>query len=144
MRLAMPAEEDTWVCDAHGDGVLVWQAPAATSLTGELRTVAGKVGELVGADRRPRSALTAAGTAPSCSPSCTPPGSTFSPTARRQTLEPDNAFTKHTLTDDRGRKHVYDLTDRKVTSPTPTLGANGPSSAARSPDAAPTGTKPRS
>ena len=49
----MPTEQDTWTCDAHGDGVLVWQTPAACLLTGELRQVAEKVRDLVGSDARP-------------------------------------------------------------------------------------------
>jgi hypothetical protein len=54
MRIAMPAEEDIWVGDAHGDGVLVWQAPPGGSLTGALARVAAKVRELVGPHARPR------------------------------------------------------------------------------------------
>jgi len=39
IRLAMPAELDTWVCDAKGGGVLAWSAAPAASLVGELRQV---------------------------------------------------------------------------------------------------------
>ena len=53
IRLSMPAELDTWVCDANGDGVLVWGATPGASLVGELRTVADKVRAHVGADARP-------------------------------------------------------------------------------------------
>ena len=53
MRLSMPAEEDTWICDARGEAILYWQPPAATSLTGELRVVAAQARALVGHDVRP-------------------------------------------------------------------------------------------
>ena len=32
MQLSMPAELDTWVADARGDGVLMWHAPPGASL----------------------------------------------------------------------------------------------------------------
>jgi hypothetical protein len=53
MRLSMPAAVDTWVCDARGDGVLVWCEEPGNSLVRELRRVAGEVRSLVGPDARP-------------------------------------------------------------------------------------------
>jgi len=53
IRLAMPAELDTWVADANGDGVLVWSAPPGASLVAELRLVTAKVRQLVGDKDRP-------------------------------------------------------------------------------------------
>ena len=67
MRLSMPAEADTWVCDSRGDGVLVWQAPPGASLVGELRLVAAQVRSLVGADARPTIAFDRGGWSPASS-----------------------------------------------------------------------------
>ncbi len=53
IRPAIPAEVDTWVRDAMGGGVLVWNAASGASLVGELRTVVKKVRALVGGDARP-------------------------------------------------------------------------------------------
>ena len=53
MRIAMPAEVDTWVSDRFGDGLLVWQSPPGASLVGELKVVTQKVRQLVGDDARP-------------------------------------------------------------------------------------------
>ncbi|MGH9295856.1 MAG: putative transposase, partial [Acidimicrobiales bacterium] len=64
MRIAMPAEIDTWVCDAFGDGLLVWQAPPGASLVGELKVVAAKVRTLLGEDARPTIAFDRGGWSP--------------------------------------------------------------------------------
>ena len=42
MRIAMPAEVDTFVCDRFGDGLLVWQAAPGASLAGELKLVTSR------------------------------------------------------------------------------------------------------
>ena len=47
IRLSMPAELDTWIADANGDGLLVWQAAPGASLAAELRTVAREVRQLL-------------------------------------------------------------------------------------------------
>ena len=53
IRLAIPAEADTWVRDAMGGGVLVWNAAPGASLVAGLRTVVEQVRALVGGDARP-------------------------------------------------------------------------------------------
>jgi len=53
IRLSMPAECDTWVADANGDGLMVLSAPPGASLVAELRRVAAWARELVGPKRRP-------------------------------------------------------------------------------------------
>ena len=53
MRIAMPAEVDTWVSDRFGDGLLVWQSPPGASLVGELKEVVAKVRTLLGTEARP-------------------------------------------------------------------------------------------
>ncbi|MGH8897389.1 MAG: putative transposase [Egibacteraceae bacterium] len=115
MRLSMPAEEDTWICDAHGDGVLVWQAPAATSLVGELRQVAKKVRDLVGPDARPTVCFDRGGYSPKLFAQLDAAGFDIL-TYRKgaKTPEPDDAFRECKLTDDRGREHAYHLADRNV------------------------------
>ncbi len=116
MRLSMPAEEDIWIGDAHGDGVLVWQAPAAASLVGELRTVADQIRELVGPDARPTICLDRGGLSPKLFAQLH--AARFDVLTYRKgekTPEPDDALGEHTLTDDRGVTHTYQLADRNVT-----------------------------
>ena len=67
IRLAMPAELDTWVCDQNGDGVLCWSADPGASLVGELRAVAAKVAPSLEPRPARPSASTEVGGAPSCS-----------------------------------------------------------------------------
>lgn len=52
-RLAAPAEVDTWITDARGDGVLCWTAPPGASLTGELRRATEEIRALVGPNVTP-------------------------------------------------------------------------------------------
>jgi transposase len=116
MRLSMPAAQDTWICDAHGDGVLVWQAPAASSLTGELRQVAEKVRDLVGPDARPTVCFDRGGYSPKLFAQLD--ADRFDILTYRKgakTPEPDEAFRKYKLVDDRGREHIYHLADRQIT-----------------------------
>ena len=48
MRIAMPAEVDTWICDSRGDGVLVWTSQPGASLTSELRRTTRDIRSRVG------------------------------------------------------------------------------------------------
>jgi len=64
IRLAMPAELDTWVCDANGDGVLVWSPAPGASLVGELRQVTAKVRALLGDQASPTIAFDRGGWSP--------------------------------------------------------------------------------
>jgi prepilin-type processing-associated H-X9-DG protein len=115
IRLSMPAEVDTWVADANGDGLLVWSAPPGASLVGELRRVATEVRALVGADRRPTIAFDRGGWSPTLFAELTAAG--FDILTYRKApcrAEPRSAFTRHVFTDDRGRRQEYWLADRAV------------------------------
>ncbi len=115
MRLAMPAEEDTWVADARGDGVLVWNAAPGASLVGELRRVATEVRALVGPDARPTIAFDRGGWSPALFAELVAAGFHIL-TYRKGTkvAEPRSAFVPHVLTDEFGRQHKYLLADRRV------------------------------
>ena len=115
MRLAMPAEEDTWVADARGDGVLVWNAAPGASLVGELRRVATEVRALVGPGARPTIAFDRGGWSPALFAELVAAGFDIL-TYRKGTKvpEPRSAFVPHVFTDEFGRDHTYLLADRRV------------------------------
>jgi transposase len=101
MRIAMPAEEDIWVGDARGDGILVWQAPPGASLTGALRDVAAQVRDLVGPHARPTICFDRGGWSPRLFAELDAAG--FDILIYRKgakTPEPASAFTIHAFTDD--------------------------------------------
>ena len=115
MRLAMPAEEDTWVADARGDGVLVWNTAPGASLVGELRRVATEVRALVGPDAQPTIAFDRGGWSPALFAELV--AARFDILTYRKgpkTPEPRTAFVVHLFTDELGRKHEYLLADRRV------------------------------
>lgn len=115
MRLSMPAELDTWVADANGDGLLVWSAPPGASLVGELAIVAEKVRALVGPDRRPTIAFDRGGWSPRLFAQLV--GLGFDILTYRKgprPAEPRRAFKSHTFVDSSGRVHEYLLADRRV------------------------------
>ncbi len=115
MRLSMPAEVDTWVADADGDGLLVWCAPPGASLVGELRRVAAEVRALVGPDRRPTIAFDRGGWSPKLFAELSAAG--FDILTYRKSpkpLEARSAFRSHTFVDSAGRSHHYLLADRRV------------------------------
>ncbi len=115
MRLSMPAEVDTWVADARGDGVLVWHAPPGASLVGELRRVATEVRALVGAQAHPTIIFDRGGWSPKLFAELVAAGfdiSTYRKGDKR--LEPRTAFTRHIFVDDLGATHDYWLGDRSV------------------------------
>lgn len=115
IRLSMPAEVDTWVADANGDGLLVWSAPPGVSLVGELRRVADQVRALVGPDRRPSIAFDRGGWSPTLFAELAAAGFEIL-TYRKQPCrpEPRSAFALHAFVDDRGRRQQYWLADRAV------------------------------
>lgn len=118
IRLSMPAEVDTWVADANGDGLLVWTAPPGASLVGELRKVATEIRGLVGPDRRPTIAFDRGGWSPTLFAELAAAG--FDILTYRKapcTPEPRSAFTRHTFVDDRGQTQEYWLADRAVRIP---------------------------
>ena len=115
IRLSMPAEIDTWVADANGDGLLVWTAPPGASLVGELRRVAVEIRGLVGPDRRPTIAFDRGGWSPILFAELAAAGFDIL-TYRKQPCvpEPRTAFVEHAFTDDLGHAHTYWLADRNV------------------------------
>ncbi|MGI8685439.1 MAG: putative transposase [Acidimicrobiales bacterium] len=118
IRLSMPAEVDTWVADANGDGLLVWSAPPGASLVGELRRVATEVRALVGPQRRPTIAFDRGGWSPKLFAELVGGGFEIL-TYRKKPCrpEPRSAFVRHVFTDDRGRPQEYWLADRGVRIP---------------------------
>ncbi len=125
MRLSMPAEVDTWVADANGDGLLVWAAPPGASLVGELRRVATEVRTLVGADRHPTIAFDRGGWSPALFAELVAGG--FDILTYRKAplaLQARRAFRDHTFVDAAGRHHHYLLADRRVRIPYKHKGAN--------------------
>jgi len=115
MRLSMPAEVDTWVADANGDGLLVLSAPPGASLVGELRRVAAWARPLVGPDRRPTICFDRGGWSPALFAELDRAGYdilTYRKGAKPR--EPRGAFTPHVFRDDSGREHHYWLADRPV------------------------------
>jgi hypothetical protein len=115
MRISMPAEEDIWVGDARGDGLLVWQADPGASLVGELRTVAAKVRALVGPDARPTVCFDRGGWSPKLFAELAAAGFdilTYRKGGKKP--EPDRAFATHAIVDANGRTQTYELADRKV------------------------------
>ena len=115
IRLAMRAEVDTWVCDANGEGVLVWSAPPGASLVGELRAVCAKVRDLVGPQARPTICFDRGGWSPKLFAELTLAGfDVLTYRKGKAPAEPRSAFVAYRFTDDTGRAHDYLLADRKV------------------------------
>lgn len=118
MRLAMPAEADTWVADARGDGVLVWCEEPGASLVGELRRAATEVRALVGPNARPTIIFDRGGWSPKLFVELVAAGFDIA-TYRKgpKPVEPRSAFVAHRHLDEQGRAHDYLLADRKVRIP---------------------------
>ena len=115
IRLSMPAECDTWLADANGDGLLVWTAPPGASLVGELRKVAEAVRALVGPDRRPTIAFDRGGWSPILFTELVAAGFDILTYRKAPCLpEPRSAFSRHDFADDRARTQEYWLADRNV------------------------------
>jgi prepilin-type processing-associated H-X9-DG protein len=118
IRLSMPAEVDTWVADARGDGVLVFSAPPGSSLAGELRRVAAWAREIVGPDRRPTICFDRGGWSPKLFAELHAAGFDILTYRKAPKIgEPRSAFTEHVFVDDAGRTHSYWLADRGVRIP---------------------------
>ncbi len=111
----MPAEEDTWICDARGDGILVWTAPPGASLAGELRRAVREIRGLVGPDARPTIVFDRGGWSPKLFGELVEAGFDLLTYRKHSTRpEPASAFTDHDHVDDRGIAHTYRLADRAV------------------------------
>lgn len=115
MRISMPAEEDTWICDARGDGVLVWTAPPGASLAGELRRATREIRSLVGPDATPTIVFDRGGWSPKLFGELVAAGFEILTYRKHPTRpEPASAFVDHDIIDDRGITHTYRLADRPV------------------------------
>ncbi|MHB8565311.1 MAG: putative transposase [Acidiferrobacteraceae bacterium] len=115
MRIAMPAEVDTWVSDRFGDGLLVWQSAPGASLVGELRIVTDKVRQLLGEDARPTICFDRGGWSPKLFAELD--GAGFDILTYRKGVsqrEPRSAFRSVSFTDGEGRTHDYLLAERPV------------------------------
>jgi transposase len=115
MRISMPAEVDTWICDARGDGLLVWTSPPGASLTGELRRATREIRKLVGEQARPTIIFDRGGWSPKLFAELDT--ASFDILTYRKNpprREPATAFVEHTVVDDRGVVHTYRLADRAV------------------------------
>jgi hypothetical protein len=115
MRISMPAEEDIWITDTRGDGVLMWTSQPGTSLTGELRRACAEIRNLVGDDARPTIVFDRGGWSPKLFAELDTAGFDIL-TYRKDPpqREPASAFTDHQVVDDRGVAHTYRLADRPV------------------------------
>ena len=115
MRLAMPAEEDTWVTDQRGEAVLVWNAAPGASLAGELRRAAREVRALVGPDVTPTIAFDRGGWSPALFAELCAAGFDILTYRKGQKVaEPRSAFREHSYTDKAGRTKTLLLADRPV------------------------------
>src|SRR5665213_20387 len=115
MRIAMPAEIDTWVTDSFGDGLLVWQSPPGASLAGELKIVTAKIRELLDEGARPTICFDRGGWSPKLFAELQ--GAGFHILTYRKaprTLESRRAFSQKVFVDDLGHRHDYLLADRSV------------------------------
>jgi hypothetical protein len=112
---AMMGEEDAWLCDEQGRGVLVWSSPPGSGLTTELRRAITEIRALVGPDATPTIIFDRGGWSPKTFGEITNAGFDIC-TYRKAPLpkEPRSAFTEHDFIDDLGRAHAYWLSDRKV------------------------------
>jgi len=115
MRIAMPAEVDTWVSDRFGDGLLVWQSPPGASLARELKEVVAKVRAVLGQDARPTICFDRGGWSPKLFSELVEKGfDVLTYRKGRCPPEPRGAFSARAFTDDAGQAHEYLLADRRV------------------------------
>ena len=114
-RLAAPAEVDTWICDANGEGVLCWNTEPGASLTGELEIATGGIRRLVGDEARPTICFDRGGYSPRLFAGLEAAGFHLLTYAKAPLAdEPRSAFVAHELTDDLGRRQSYLLADRPM------------------------------
>jgi len=115
LERAMPGEEDAWLCDGSGAGVLVWSSPPGSGLTAELRRAITEIRSLVGNDVRPTIIFDRGGWSPKTFCEIVEAGFDLC-TYRKAPLprEPRPAFVELTFRDDLGRTQNYWLADRPV------------------------------
>lgn len=114
-RIAMAATTDCWLADQGGDAVLVWSSPPGASLTGELKTAAIAVRDLLGPDARPIICFDRGGWSPALFAELVEMGFDIL-TYRKGPLRPEPRAGFHTYrVEDRwGHEAEYLLADRSV------------------------------
>lgn len=116
MRIAMPAESDTWVSDRFGDGLLVWQSSPGASLVGELKEVTIKLRSLLGESSRPTICFDRGGWSPKLFKELDE--SNFDILTYRKgpsTLVEESDFKDYVFVDGGNIEHAYLLADKEVT-----------------------------
>jgi transposase-like protein len=111
LKFPAPATMETWVTDCGGDPVFMVVAEPSDSLAGELRRLLPSLRGIVG-DRRVTVCFDRGGWSPALFADITAAG--FGVLTWRKGPAPDmpaDAFTKIACTDDRGRRHDYELAD---------------------------------
>ena len=115
LKFPAPATMETWVTDSRGDPVFMVAAEPPDSLAGELRRLLPQLRQVVGAGRRVTVCFDRGGWSPALFAGITEAG--FGLLTWRKGPAPDvpaAEFTKVTCTDDRGRRHEYELADSTV------------------------------
>jgi transposase-like protein len=115
LKFPAPATMETWVTDSRGDPVFMVIAEPSDSLAGELRRLLPALREVVGEGRRVTVCFDRGGWSPALFADIT--GAGFGLLTWRKGPAPDlpaGEFTKVTCTDDRGRRHEYELADSTV------------------------------
>jgi hypothetical protein len=116
LKFPAPATMETWVTDQDGDPVLMVVAEPSDSLAGELRRLLAQLRQVVGEGRRVTVCFDRGGWSPALFADITEAG--FGLLTWRKGPAPDlpaDAFTAVTCTDDRGRRHEYELAGTTVT-----------------------------
>jgi hypothetical protein len=115
LKFPAPATMETWVTDQDGDPVFMVVAEPSDSLAGELRRLLPQLRQVVGGGRRVTVCFDRGGWSPALFADITAAG--FDVLTWRKGPAPDlpaDTFTTITCTDDRGRRHEYDLAEATV------------------------------
>jgi transposase-like protein len=115
LKFPAPATLETWVTDQQGDPVFMVVAEPSDSLAGELRRLLPTLRTIAGEGRRVTVCFDRGGWSPALFADILKANFDLL-TYRKGPADdlPADAFTKATSTDDRGRKHSYDLADTTV------------------------------
>jgi lambda repressor-like predicted transcriptional regulator len=115
LKFPAPATMETWVTDQDGDPVFMVVAEPSDSLAGELRRLLPQLREIVGQGRRVTVCFDRGGWSPALFADIT--GAGFGLLTWRKGPAPDlpaETFMTVACTDDRGRRHEYELADSTV------------------------------
>ena len=115
VRIAGPAELDTWICDANGEGVLCWTTTPGASLVGELERATTEIRGLLGPHARPTIVFDRGGYSPRLFAELDEAGFDML-TYNKAPITPEeqDAFTIHEMTDDLGRLQRYELAEHMI------------------------------